>query len=232
MILSAHQPNYLPYLGFFDKVARSQIFVILDTAQYVKGGPFGWINRNKIRTKDGSLWLTVPVLTKGKFTQSIIDVKINNKTNWEEKHLKSLTQNYNKAPYFKKYFDFLQDVYNKNWEKLADLNIYLIMHIIKQLGIQTKIMKSSQLDLKTKGTQLLVDLCQYFGTDTYLSGIHGRDYLNAGLFNENNINLIFQDFKHPVYKQQYKDFVPNLSIIDLFLNCGPESAEVMNEYLV
>src|SRR3989339_1677411 len=147
MLITGHQPNYLPYIGFFHKVSLADTLVIVDVVQYVKRGPFGWINRNRIRTPQGWIWLTVPVKTKGKFHQSIMETEIDNSTPWARKHLKSIERNYQNAPYFHKYFEFLQEIYQKQWLLLPELNEAIIRYIIGQLGIKTRIVKASQLGL-------------------------------------------------------------------------------------
>ena len=126
MLVAVHQPNYLPYCGFIHKAALSDVFVILDSVQFVKGGAFAWQHRNKIRTKDGSMWLTVPVLKKGRHHQSINEVRINNKFAWRRKHWKSIYENYRNTRYFSKYSDFFESVYIKEWERLIDLNVEII----------------------------------------------------------------------------------------------------------
>lgn len=227
MILSAHQPNYLPYIGFFHKIINCDIFVIWDTVQFVKRGPFGWQHRNKIRTKNGWIWLTVPVLTKGKYEQLIIDTRINNDMPWPRKHWNSIYLNYNRAPYFNKYSDFFAGLYKKRWDRLAELSETAIYYIAKALGIKTKIIKCSSLGLNSHGTDLIINVCKKIGADTFLSGRHGRDYLDEEKFSEAGIRLIYQDFKHPGYEQVYKPFIENMSIIDLLFNAGENSLKIL-----
>lgn len=228
MILTGHQPNYLPYLGFFHKLAYSDVFAIVDNVQFVKRGTFGWMNRNRIRTKDGWMWLTVPVLTKGKYHQLIIETKINNDLPWARKHFNAIYHNYHTAPYFKKYSGFFEDIYKRRWDNLVDLNIEIILYIIKELGVKIKkIVKCSDIGVKGKASEYVIDICKRLNADTYLSGLHGKDYLDEKLFLEENIKLSYQEFVHPVYKQQFEGFVPGLSVIDLLFNCGPESLGIL-----
>lgn len=229
MILSAHQPNYLPYIGFFHKVGNCDIFAIWDTVQFVKRGPFGWQHRNRIRTKDGWIWLTVPILTKSKYKQLIIDTYINNDIHWQRKHWHSIYLNYHKARYFNKYRDFFEEFYKKRWDKLADLSENAIYYIVGKLSIKTKIIKCSSLRLNSHGTDLIIDVCKKTGADMFLSGKHGRDYLDEEKFRENNIKLIYQDFEHPRYKQFYEPFIENMSIIDLLFNEGENSVKIFTE---
>lgn len=227
MILSAHQPNYLPYIGFFNKIANCDVFAIWDTVQFVKRGPFGWQHRNKIRTKNGCIWLTVPVLTKGKFQQPIIETYINNSMPWQRKHWRSIYLNYSKAPYFNKYSGFFEEVYKKRWEKLADLSEAIIRYIVGILGIKTKIIKCSDLMLNSHGTDLIIEACKKIGSDTFLSGKHGKEYLDEERFKENNIKLTYQNFKHPCYRQLYEPFIENMSVVDLLFNEGENSLKII-----
>lgn len=227
MILAGHQPNYLPFLGFFHKIARADTFAIVDNVQFVKRGTFGWMNRNRIRTKDGWMWLTVPVLTKGKYHQLIIDTKINNDLPWANKHFNSLYHNYHRAPNFKKYIDFFEDIYKRHWDNFCDLSIEIIKYIIKELGIDVKIVVCSKIGVNGKATEYVIDMCKKLKADTYLSGLHGKDYLDGSLFLKENIKLTYQKFVHPVYNQQFEGFIPDLSIIDLLFNCGPDSLDIL-----
>ncbi|MBL7198465.1 MAG: WbqC family protein [Candidatus Omnitrophica bacterium] len=227
MILSAHQPNYLPYAGFFHKIANCDTFAIWDTVQFVKRGTFGWIHRNRIKTHNGCIWLTVPILSKGKYKQLIIDTYVNNDIPWQKKHWRSIYLNYSKAPYFNKYSDFFEEFYKKKWDKLADLSEVIIRYIVDILAIRTKIVKCSNFKLNSHGTDLIIDVCKKIGADTFLSGKHGKDYLDEEKFNENNIKLIYQNFKHPCYKQLFEPFIENMSIIDLLFNEGENSINIL-----
>ncbi len=227
MVLTGHQPNYLPYLGLLHKISQADLFVIVDTVQFVKRGPFGFQNRAKIRTKTGWCWLTVPVLTKGKFHQSIRETKINNKIPWQRKHWKSILLNYQGAPYFGRYGDFLEEIYNRQWEYLADLNETIIRYLLKELGIKIKVVKASEVGPVGKGTDLIVDMCRKLGANTYLHGKHGRDYVDESKFREAGLRSIYQEFHHPVYGQQFGPFLPNMAGIDLLFNHGEESLDIL-----
>lgn len=227
MIVMGHQPNYLPYCGFFHKIAHCDLFILLDTVQFIKKGPLGWQHRNRIRTKDGWIWLTVPILTKGRYTQKIKDVEINNMTPWRHKHWRSIYLNYNKAPYFYKYSDFFEDLYKRSWNKLLDLNREIIRYLLGALKIKKRVVLGSELNLEGQKTHLLVDMCKKLDADTYLSGIHGRDYIDYDVLKKNNLKVVFQNFVHPLYNQGYKDFIPNLSVIDLLFHEGGRSLELI-----
>jgi len=210
-----HQPQYLPWLGYFDKIQRSDFFVLLDDDQYKKSE---WQNRNRIRTKDGWQWITVPV--RYRFGEEIREIEINNNTNWKHKHLQALLTNYGRAPCFKKHIDFFKEAYSRNWEFLVDINLHFIRYIAEALGIKTETILSSQLDVKTTGTQRLIDITKKVGADTYLSGPGGREYLETEEFKEAGVELVFQEFRHPEYKQQFGGFISNLSVVDFLFNCG------------
>jgi hypothetical protein len=228
MLLTAHQPNYLPYLGFFHKIALADRFVVADTVQFVKRGPFGWIHRNKIRTAEGWQWLSVPVHTKGKFTQRICDTMIRNDLPWGRKHWKALVFNYRKAPHFERYAPRLEAIYARPWEKLGDLNEALIRLMLEFLQIERPILRASQEGIQGKATELIVNLCRAAGTDRYLSGVHGRDYLDPARLEEAGIHVTIQPFTHPTYPQcQPGPFVPNLTALDLLFNVGPGSRAVL-----
>ena len=205
----------------------SECFVIVDNVQFVKRGKFGWMNRNKIRTHSGWTWLTVPVLTKGRYHQKILETRINNDVDWRDKHWKSMVINYKKAPYFSKYADFFEDTYKKEWNLLIDLSETIIRYVLKELLINVKIIKSTQLEAEGKGTDLIIDICKKLDADSYVHGKHGQDYISEERFKENGIRCIFQEFVHPVYEQVYEPFIPNMSVIDLLFNCGPNSRQVL-----
>lgn len=228
MILSTHQPQYIPWLGYLDKIAKSDCFVFLDQVQY-KPGEFQ--NRNRIRAKDGWMWLSVPVVSKGQSRQKIRDCVIDNTFPWARKHLMSLKACYGKAGFFDVYFPFFEQVYAQRWEKLADLNVHIINYVLKQLSVEKPIYFASQLDTTKKNTDLIIEICQKLKADTYLSGIGGKDYLDEEKFEKVNIKLIYQNFTHPVYQQEFmrdqSDFMPCMSIVDLLFNEGPKHREIL-----
>ncbi len=215
MILSAHQPAYLPWLGFFHKIAISDDFVILDNVQFEKNS---FTNRNKIKTAHGTTWLTVPVLLKGHLQKTISEIEINNNIDWRSKHFKSLYFNYKKAPFFGNYADFLEDFYKKSWTRLCDVTEYLLSFFISELGIRARIHKQSQIGIASKKQELILDLCGNFCAGVFVFGSLGADYADAELFKLKGINVLFQDYKHPVYPQFCGDFVSHLCILDLLFN--------------
>ena len=219
MILSAHQPAYLPWLGYFHKIAVSDVFVIVDDVQFEKDS---FINRNYIKTPKGPICLTVPVSTKGHLEGSIMDTEISNEKPWARKHWKSILHSYAKAPYFKKYCDFFENLYMKEWKMLVDLLDFMLDFFLKEVGIKTPIVKKSSLGVCGYKQEMVLNLSEHFKADIFLFGRLGKDYASEGLFAANGVKAVFQEYKHPVYKQLGDGFTPNISIIDLLLNVGPD----------
>jgi hypothetical protein len=228
MILSVHQPQYIPWLGYFDKIARSDCFVILDQVQYKSRE---YQNRNRIRTKNGSMWLTVPVKSKGRGREKICDIHIDNSNGWRKKHCNSLKAWYKGARFFHRYFPFFEEVLTGDWEKLEEINMHIIQFMLKELDINTTVYFESDLDITSTKTDRIIDLCRILNADIYLSGSGGRDYLEEEKFEREDIRLVYQDFTHPTYRQQYmarhSGFMPHMSCIDLLFNEGEKSREIL-----
>lgn len=219
MKIGIHQPNYLPYLGFFDKMKRSDLFIIYDDAQFNKED---FQHRNRIRIFHGWKWLTVPIKKR---LAPIDEIRIMNEfmikgIKWSDLHLKIIKDNYNNTPFYSTYQNNLESIYNNNYEKLIDLNIGIINFLKDAFDIKTELIFSSKLGFTSRSTQRLVDMVDSLGGDVYLSGPMGRDYLDNSLFEKKGIEVEFQDFKHPIYKQRYEGFVPNMSSIDALFNIG------------
>jgi len=219
MIASIHQPAYLPWLGYFEKIAAADVFVFFDTTQFEKNS---YINRNKINTDTGAQWLTVPVETKGKFQNNVlIDTKIVSHSNWNIKHWKSIEQAYKHAPFFSDYAADIEKFYTSDWTSLSDLCWEMLRYFVTLFELSTRLVRSSELDGVTGvKTDIVISLCKTVGADTYISGALGRNYLEEEKFTKENITLSYQDFKHPVYPQRSKDFVSHLAVIDALFNCG------------
>ncbi len=222
MILTAHQPTYLPWLGLFHKIALSDQFVYLDNLQFEKNS---WENRNKIKTSDGSMWLTIPVNAHINLKSN--QTKIDYTHNWHEKHLKSIKTNYRKTPYFSDYITFFEDTYEKKWQFLSEINEHVLKWILRELGINVKFLRASDFDFQGAKSDLILDMCKKLGVKKYIFGLLGREYANIRDFKSNGIDLIFQNYNHPSYKQIYGNFIPNLSVIDLLFNCGPNSYSII-----
>jgi hypothetical protein len=224
------QPSYLPWLGYFDQMFKSDTFVVYDEVQFDKNG---WRNRNRIKTPQGAQWLTVPVLTKGRNFPLNREVEINNTLSWQTKHLKSIVQNYMKAPFFDQYMGQVEDILKRAWRFLIDLDMAFIHTLVEHLGLQTKICLSSDLRIpKMEKTERLVAICRYLGADIFLEGDAGRNYVDESLFQKAGINLEFHQYQHPVYHQLYGEFVPYMSIIDLIFNHGEDSLKILTHQKV
>ena len=228
MILSDHQPQYIPWLGYFDKIDKSDCFVFLDQVQYK---PREYQNRNRIRTKNGWLWLTVPVKSKGLGRQRICDVKVENDTNWRRKHWESLKSCYNKAPFFKEYYRFFEAVYSAKWEQLIELNIHIIKYLLKELNIEIPLYYESEIGTCSKATDRIIEICRKVKANTYLSGTGGKSYLEEAKFAQAGIKLDYQDYHHLPYHQpcthRVSPFLPNMSAIDLLFNEGRRSMNIL-----
>ena len=224
MILTAHQPVYLPWLGLFHKIALAESFVWFDDVQYQTKD---WNNRNRIMTNNGPIWLTVPVLSKGHYKIKVGKIKINNTFPWGKKHVKSIQLAYSKSKYFNYYFKFFEDLYNKQWEFLSDLNFYILNFILEDLNIDISVVKLSELKVNGQKSDLVLNMCKYLKAKIYIFGGEGKNYANEQKFIESGVKPYFQKYKHPVYKQLHGKFEPNLSIIDLLFNAGPKSYDIM-----
>ncbi len=224
MILTAHQPVYLPWLGLFHKIALADRFVSFNQVQYQ---PKEWNNRNRIKTTNGPIWMTVPVLRKGYLEKKICDIAINNDTPWARKHWKSIQVNYTQTPYYRKYADFFEDTYSRQWEKLVALNEYMLGWFLDTLGIATAVDSAGDYDFQGQKEELVIDMCRQIGAEVYIFGTQGKDYADEAAFREAGITPLFQDYRHPVYSQLYGNFQSHLSIVDLLFNYGDDSLDIL-----
>jgi hypothetical protein len=225
IIVGIHQPEHLPWMGFFNKMMKCDVFVLLDNVQYEKNY---FQNRNRVRSKYQWQWLTIPVITSGKSSQAINDVLIDNKSNWKKKYIDTIYINYHNSEYYNKYSDFLE-LYLNEWEYLVDINTKIIKYFINILNIDTKLLYASDLDISGEKSELLLDICKETGATTYLSGTSGKSYLNIKLFKKENIDVIFHNFFHPIYPQIYSPpFISHMSTLDLLYNCGDESINYLS----
>lgn len=227
MIVSIHQPGYLPWHGLFHRLALSDLHVFLDTVQFEK---HGFNNRVKIKTVQGCQWLTVPVLVKGRFLRNpITEVMINSLEPWARKHWKTILLNYRKAPFFDQYAPILQEFYAKEWVRLAELNTAMIRRLAALMGVQCQFMKASDLSAQGRKSDLILRICQEVGAKTYLSGVKGREYLNIEKFRDAGIRVYIQRYRQPRYPQLFGEYEPYLSIIDLLFNCGDQAFAMITE---
>ena len=217
MILSIHQPAYLPWLGYFEKILRSDLFVFLDTVQYEKNS---FINRNKIKTSHGASWLTIPVKTKGHISGSLLTTEIDDSQSWRRKHLKSIEMNYKKSPFFESNFPRFQEITLKPETSLSELAWQQLKFWLDVFDIRTGVVRASDLPVESKKSDLVLDLCKHLGATTYLSGELGKNYLSESSFQESGIAIQYQNFNASAYPQLWGDFIPCLSIVDYWMNCG------------
>lgn len=214
MVVTIHQPDFLPWLGFFDRWAKSDLYIVLDDVQFLRKG---WHNRDKIKTAAGTQWLTLPTIKKGKYDQLINQVELNNQENWQRKHLGLIKSAYAKAPNFKEVFDIINRVYSDDHSKMIDLNMTLLREFASELDINVPYKFSSQFDIKSSGTRRLVDLATQVGADVYLTGLGSKSYLEEKEFLEKGISVQWQEFEPFVYEQLHGEFVPMLSILDFLM---------------
>ncbi len=223
MIVTIHQANYFPYIGFFHKINHSDIFVVQDDVKFDERVT----NRNKIISSTGYTWLNIPILKGHKFL-NINEVKINNSIKWRKTNWKKITSGYNNAEYFYLYKEYFKKLYQKEWEFIFEINFEGIKKVIEWLGIKTEVIKESELNVRGTSTERLVNVCKAVGADVYLSGVGGKNYINEKLFEKNNIKLKYQNYKSAAYTQNLsKVFIPDLSIIDVLANMGPKSKELL-----
>lgn len=220
MLLTAHQPAYLPWLGYLDKIARADLFVYLDTVQFEKNS---FINRNRIKTPSGAQWLTVPVKLKGHLTDTLRNTEVESSQPWARRHLRSIHVNYARAPYFAACQPKLETLLMTPSSKLAELCWQQLRFWLEEFGIATPLVRASTLPVAGHKSDLILRLCRHFGADAFLAGALGRDYLAAGDFQAAGIELEFQSFDAPVYAQLWGEFVPHLSIVDYWMNCGADA---------
>jgi len=225
MIISANQPYFFPFPGFFYKAHLSDVFVILDNVQFPRGTT--WITRNRFKNNQGTLWMTVPVKKKGLGLQNIDAVRICHDGRWAKKHLDSLKSAYARAPYYKDHLSFVEGLFLSRFDKLIDLNLKIIRYLIKHLRIDTKVILLSELGIHARGDQLLIEICRKLGAPRFLAQSAAGKYLDADRFKAAGIRLT--DFKPPslVYPQLWGDFIPNLSALDLVFNFGPKAHDIL-----
>lgn len=227
--LVAHQPECLPWLGFISKAPMGDIYLILDTIQFVKEH---WHNKNKIKTPNGEQWLIVPIENKNKI-QQFTDVRIANIGNWKRKHLNAIKLAYSKTPYFSEIFPEIEEIYSKEFTHLIEFNEAFIRYGLKKFNINVPIIKATDLiragcDLSGQKSDLIINLCKAVNCDNFVFGQGGKTYMEKDKFKKANIHYVFQTFDHPIYTQHTKgDFIKGMSFIDLLFNYGPDSYKTL-----
>lgn len=234
MRLGALQPGYLPWLGFFDQITRTDVFVLYDDLPYTR---HSWRNRNRIRISQGWCWLTVPVVNEGRCQKTIRDIEISNERTWRRHHWRTIKNHYARTPHFADHEEFFGRLYEKPWRRLVDLDLEIILYLVGVLGIKTRMLLSSEEGLEreylrtseggTDPTERMVFLCRRLGADRFLEGALGRSLVEPWRSERLGITLEFHDYQHPNYRQRFQPFIPYLSVIDLLFNHGPESADIL-----
>lgn len=230
MIVAAHQPNFLPWLGFFHKMMKADLFVLVDHVQFERQN---YQNRTRIKAPDGPRWITVPV-RQGSRSERIVDKLVDNSRDgrhrWGRTMALTIQHSYRSAAFYGCHAAFLSEVFESRWERLVDLNIRLIEFCRDALDIRTPIIRSSELDIAGAKSDMVLDLCRKVGADVYLSGDGGsKGYLDAETFGAAGVRIEWQGFSHPRYAQVPTggEFVDRLSALDLLLNCGPRSGDIL-----
>lgn len=224
MIVAGHGPQYIPYMGFFNKISKADVFVFVDNIQFNRKS---WQQRTLIKSNSSSIYLTIPVSKKGKYDQLINEVEIID-DGWRRKHWKSILLSYSKTPYFDLYKDDLESFYNREWKYLSDFTINLTKYLIDAIGIKfNKIELGSQLGIIGEKTDLLIDICRKTGCDTYMSGMGAKSYLEEKKFIEAHLNHIFNEFVSRQYSQYGNSFLDGMGIIDVMFMYGPKTIELI-----
>lgn len=225
MIISANPAYFCPFPGFFYKAVLSDVLIILDEVQFPHGTT--WISRNRFKNDQGALWLTIPVWKKGLGEQNINQVRICYEGRWPRKHLESLKGAYRNAPYFGDHLGFIEELFASRFTKLIDLNLAIISFLMNSLQVQTRLVLLSELGVKARATQLLIEICKAMGASAFLAQSQAKKYLDADLFQKEGIELRYFRYVAPIYPQLWGDFLANLSTFDLVFNCGPRALDIL-----
>lgn len=231
MIITIHQPEHLPWLGLFNKIAKAEKFVILDSVQYEKNY---FQNRNKILGTNGVQWISVPVSNKGHMDGSIANTLIATdpkNLKWKEKYLQTIKQSYGKYHYFNDVYPLLEQAVNIDTPYFCEINIAIIKSFCNALNIHPEYIRSSELNVDGLKSSLILDICKEVGASVYIAGPSGRDYLDMNSFKDAGITVKFNDYIHPTYPQKRTEtFIDHLSALDLFMNVGFNEAKkiIMN----
>lgn len=225
MIITIHQPEHLPWLGFFNKLSKADVFVILDSVPYRKNY---FQNRNKIIGSNGVQFIGIPTVNVGHIEGTIATTKIAVQGNvkWRTKYLNTIKMSYGKHPYFSEVYPLLEQAIQMDTDLIADINIAIFTSFADQMEFKPEYVRSSSLDVVGSKSDLILDICKVMKTDTYIAGPSGRDYLDMQSFADAGIKVVFNDYRHPEYPQRKTDsFEPYMSALDLFMNCGFEEGK-------
>lgn len=223
MVVTIHQPEHLPWLGFFHKMARCDVYVILDSVQFTKNN---YQNRNRLIDQNGVVfWSTVPIRVVGHTEKRITDMELDNSQPWPRKNWARIVGAYRRHPYFNALAPELEAIFMRDYARLCDLNLDLIELFRRQFRICVPMVRSSTMEVEGSRSELLLSICRSLGADTYLSGPSGRNYLDTALFSASGVEIDYHAFKHPTYSAP--NFQPYLSSLDLLFNHGPKSREIL-----
>lgn len=223
------QPNYIPWKGVFDLISRVDVFVFYDDVQYTKRD---WRNRNKIKTKDGEIWLTVPV--KASRDQLICEVEIDQSVDWQENHYKTIKNSYAKTPFLAEYEFLLEEIYLKTkWKKISDLDVFSTKIIAKALGLNPEWVLASDLHAQgSKDGEKIINICKKLDCDYFINGPAARDFMDTEKFKEASITLDYIDYSYPEYSQVHGSFTHGVSILDTLFHCGPNAPKFIFKSLL
>jgi|CXWL01.1.fsa_nt_gi nucleotide-binding universal stress UspA family protein len=218
------QPSYIPWRGYFHQIQKADVFVFYDDVQYDK---HGWRNRNRIKTANGPIWLTIPVIHRGNVVQGtpINAIRVAWDTTWNAKHWASIRQAYARAPHFLQYAPLVEPFYGERPEYLADFTVATTVALAQALGIETEFRRSSQMGVTGARTERLINLCRAVGADHYVSGPSARTYLDEDELRRAGITLEYMTYDYPAYEQLHPPFDPQVSILDLLFMLGPRAGE-------
>ncbi len=227
MIVSICQPAYLPWLGYFNRIARSDLAIVLDNVMLERSSSTRFTNRNKIMTAQGPIWLTVPVKTAGLGQPLISQVAIDADQGWERKHMKAINQAYGKTKFYTDHKNWFECFYQTRWTQLAPMLRESTSYLLDVIGIKTQRIFSSDLNVTGEKSELILNICRHVNAKTYISGPFGRNYLDLQSFKKLDINVLFDNYAHPQYPQLHGGFEPHMSVIDLLFNCGADSLQIL-----
>ena len=230
MKIGGMQPVYLPWLGYFEQMAYTDAFVIMDDAQFTRRD---WRNRNRIKSASGSFWLTVPV-HKQPLGTAINEIRIDYHRDWVRRHLRALETCYSKSAFYQPLYDDLEAALGLRPERLVDLTIGLIRTLCRYLDVSTPIVLSSEIPTRHPGVdgtdvknQRILEYCRFLNGDAIYLGKKASDYIDIELFRSEGIEVVFQDYQHPVYRQRFGVFESHLSVVDLIMNVGPAAGKIV-----
>ena len=229
MLVAIHQPNFFPWLGYFEKLARADVFIALDNVQFPKSGAGNWINRVRIINNNHPHWLSVPIVRTFHGYRSVQEIRIDNSTCWRDKLLNTIRHSYRRAAHFDSVFPLVSELIRNSADRLAEYNLKALRALIQKIGLDpSKIVLGSSLKVDGQATDLLIAMVQAVGGTAYLFGGGARKYQEDEKFSCAGVKLVYQNFQHPTYLQSNTStFVAGLSIVDAFMNCGIQKTSSM-----